>query len=329
MKKIISVAAAIAMAATMMTSFVTVSAERTATNVAVKTAVMSNDDYKAVTSEDIPDGAVAYTVEVDLSNINTDNYGSGLYRFKDSGSEYVNGLNGLGFNLLGIGAKMYSTTTTSPVPPYSQVTNYFYGNTATAKLGTPTKVENEIRIAFAATEVAAAYPTTTVEYESAITSLDDVVKYYVLVNTTEKFELNYNGEVQYTPYTAGVAGSSVTDAFSGTLEFSGVSTPASEDFKFTVGGVEGPVAGTEVKDASEAVIGVVWADCKLENLDTANNDYVAKFTADGDENQNRKTNLKFGAGIETSGDVTFDAVMYFTGAAKTNVKMNVVEQAKD
>ncbi len=89
-------------------------------------------------------------------------------------------------------------------------------------------------------------------------------------------------------------------------------------FSFTVGGVAGPVAGTVVENPA----GVVWANCVMKNVDTAVNTYVAKFSAEGYEDADRKTTLNLN-GVDTSGDVTFDAVMWFAGKAKTGVTMDV------
>ena len=313
MKKIISLVAALSMAATMMVSFTTVHAERVATTVDVKATVMTNDEYKAIANADIPAGAAAYTIEVDLSGIDADGYGSGLYRDTMGGStEYTLGLNAMQLSVLDILDKLYSTTSTLPVPPFTATTNYYYGMTSDSKIGTSKIYESQMNTIFNANSAAEAYPTTSVAYANMLTSLDNAMKYYVLVNTTDAFALSYKGEVQYTSY---ATMASITDQFNGTLNFAGVEVDDGGDddaYAFS--------AGTENKYSN----GIVWAGASMTNYDTTANEYWAEFTATG-VTEPRKTLIKNLPESEES--ITFDAVMWFAGEAKENVTFVINEYA--
>lgn len=75
---------------------------------------------------------------------------------------------------------------------------------------------------------------------------------------------------------------------------------------------------------ADGINGVVWAGNEMKNVDAANNNYVATFTADGAEPKTRTlTNLP------EATTFTFDAILRFKdNTVKSGLAFDVVEEAK-
>lgn len=224
MKKIISLVAALSMAATAFVSFATVASAATQ-ETSVSVTVLDNTGYKAITGKDIPTGNAAYTVEVDISAIDTDGYGTGLYY----DGEFHSCIIGASLTAQNLASKVATVTETMDRPPFSEITNSLLGATSDSVLGSTGIFNDDVNMIFAASTGAdTRYPSTSaiIEYSKAIKSVDNLLKYYVVLNTTDAVNVNYTGLVEYQLYSDGSTpvGDSAQVDFNGTLNFPGVAT---------------------------------------------------------------------------------------------------------
>ncbi len=221
MKKIISLVAALSLAATTFVSFATVASA--AATYEVKATVMTNDEYKAVTSNDIPDGAAAYAITLDVSNI--------------EGSAFASVAKGL-FNDTSMGAKsaifsaqlelmnmtmIHSVTTTNLFGTSTTYTTGVLSDNVIGKSGYDTTTGSLNHIAAPSTDYTTLYPTAEIAYTSAQTAVDNLFSYYVVVNDKKAFSISYEGVVNYKSFLNGaINGDTVSEYFRGTLSFAGV-----------------------------------------------------------------------------------------------------------
>ncbi len=227
MKKIISLVAALSMTATVFASFVTVASAETTTGAEydVKAEVMTNEEYKGVTGNDIPEDTAAYHITVDASKV----VGNGHYMsvatglFNDTTYSVKSGIGTVQFVVKDI-ENVHHTVVVSPFGNTEKAT---IGATSSHKAGGEVKYsedEKEIKNIMVATKATDAYPTAAVAYTSPIDTIDGLVDIYVVLENTVAFTADYAGFVEYKAYDADgkEVGNTKRDDFTGTLSFAGV-----------------------------------------------------------------------------------------------------------
>lgn len=279
MKKILSIVAALSMAATMMSSLVVSAAINPTVN--VDATVMTNDEFYAVAEMDIPEGYVMYNVTVDMSDFGE------LNRVKEGLKYSGRKLKVAQIDLLGLGEYADKDMTMVISNCFDQsVSEGFDGSKFTAAYASPSE--------------ATAYPTSAA---SGITVVDDVYSILVGVPSTEPFEIDFSYTYSITTYSKGTPGTAENGTVTGKASFGEVVPPQPP--------VEEKTVWTSADDAS------IPADKQII-ADVANVTGITKDTrvtvSNGSEEKTFGNNI-FAflreSGLEIADDATVDAEIRF------------------
>lgn len=313
MKKIISIVSAIAMVATMATSFVSVSAGSEdgfvgsiATTSAVATKLTASQ-FKEIAEEDLAPGMVPYKVEFSLGSIGD------LTCTKKQG-KYS-------------GRKLVSAQLVIPSLKANDKVNADYvWLTENAFNGIVTEgfKENDYTLAYAAAAVGGAYPLETVT--SAVTAVDGVYTVLMTLNTEETVTIDYEMRAGVNTYTSNAVTGGENEAYkaTGTITFGEVA-------KATLDKVE--IAGEATRDMKVGGDTITLSATAKNTDDTANTTAKITWSSDAstiasvDEN-GVVTAVAEGTAVITAtakdGDITKTASVT-VNVAKADPKLTTIE----